>query len=87
MADAGYPVARSMPYDRLRHISVSDRHLQLTRTRQTANSGMSAFTYPFGDGALTKIRLASLAEGRQLLADSQPAQAVEPLRKAYGFCR
>jgi len=44
-----------------------------------------AFTYPFDDGALTKIRLASLAEGKQLLANDQPAQAVEPLRKAWVF--
>ena len=43
------------------------------------------FSYPFDDESLTRIRLASLAEGEQLLAADRPAQAVEPLRKAWVF--
>jgi hypothetical protein len=44
-----------------------------------------AFTYPFDDAALDKVRRDSLAEGEAMLAVGRPDRAVEPLRKAYTF--
>jgi len=43
------------------------------------------FTYPFDDNLLDRIRLDSAALGEKLLAENKPAEAIEPLRKAYVF--
>jgi hypothetical protein len=43
------------------------------------------FTYPFNDEILERIRLDSFHQGSMLLTAGKPAEAVEPLRKAYVF--
>jgi len=43
------------------------------------------FTYPFDDAMLEKIRIEQLEQGRALLADGKPVEAVEPMRKAFVF--
>jgi hypothetical protein len=43
------------------------------------------FTYPFDDVMLEKIRIEQLEQGRSLLADDKPVEAVEPMRKAFVF--
>jgi hypothetical protein len=45
-----------------------------------------AFTYPFDDEALNRIRIDSLAVGKSLLEKGNAREAEEPLRKGMVFC-
>ncbi len=44
-----------------------------------------AFTYPFDDMLLDRVRRDSLEQGKKLLAAGKVVEAIEPLRKAYVF--
>ena len=55
------------------------------RNPEGQTSDWVPFTYSFDDATLEKIRTESLDLGNELLKKGNPAEAVEPLRKAYVF--
>jgi hypothetical protein len=57
----------------------------LVKNPEGRTSEWVPFTYPFDDASLEKIRTDSFRVGTNLLEAGKPAEAVEPLRKAYVF--